>query len=223
MKIAVFICLSCLFSASVVDAGQDIALPKIEAKIGMDVLQAMETRAASRSFNGRKVPLKAISTILWAGYGLILESGDKTVHGYDALSGATSRNRYTIPWGWGDPYLKVYLLTVKGAYEYLPPEHKLKYVSSKNLIDISGSGGSDAYGVIVIAADFNEMPGFSEEVRNVAFLSAGSAAQNMYVAGAVYKIQMLTQVSISNDEIKKGLNLPNGVEPLTILSFGYAE
>ena len=113
MKIAVIIFLSCLFTASVVGAGQDIALPKIEAKIGMDVLQAMESRAASRSF--------------------------------------------------------------------------------------------------------------SEEVRNVAFLSAGSAAQNMYVAGAVYKIQMLTQVSISNKAIKKGLNLPKDVEPLTILSFGYSE
>lgn len=223
MKIAVIICLSCLFTASVVSAGQDIALPKIEAKIGMDVLQAMESRAASRSFSGKDVPLKAISTILWAGYGIILESGDKTVHGYDAISGATSWNRYTIPWGWGDPYLKVYLLLTNGAYEYLPQEHKLKFVTNKNLIDKSGSGGSDAYGVIVIAANFNEMPSFNEEVRNVAFLSAGSAAQNMYVAGAVYKIQMLTQVSISNKAIKKGLNLPKGVEPLTILSFGYSE
>jgi hypothetical protein len=46
----------------------------------------------------------------------------------------------------------------------------LKFVTNKNFIDKSGSGGSDAYVVIVIAADFNE------EVRNVAFLSAGSAA-----------------------------------------------
>jgi len=45
----------------------------------------------------------------------------------------------------------------------------------------------------------------------------------MYVAGAVFKIQMLTQVSISNKAIKKGLNLAKGVEPLTILSFGYSE
>ena len=223
MKIALIICLSCLFTASVGYTDQDITLPKIEAKIGMDVLQAMESRAASRSFSEREVSLKVISTILWAGYGIIVESGDKTVHGYDVLSGATSQNRYTIPWGWGEPYLKVYLLLAKGAYEYLPPEHKLKFVTNKNLIDKSGSGGSGAYGVIAIAADYNEMPSFSEEVRNVAFLSAGSAAQNMYVAGAVFKIQMLTQVSISNKAIKKGLNLAKGVEPLTILSFGYSE
>ncbi|MBW2176816.1 MAG: nitroreductase family protein, partial [Deltaproteobacteria bacterium] len=86
-----------------------------------------------------------------------------------------------------------------------------------------GSGGSDAYGVIVIAADYNEMPSFNEEIRNVAFMSAGSAAQNMYVAGAVFKIQMLTQVSIPNKAIKKRLNLPKSVEPLTILSFGYSD
>ncbi len=223
MKISVVICLTCLFAASFAGAGQDIALPKTESKIRMDVLQAMESRSASRSFSGGEVPLKVISTILWAGYGVILESGDKTVHGYDALSGATSQDRYTIPWGWGDPYLNVYLLLSNGAYEYLPGEHKLKFITNKNLIDISGSGGSDAYGVIVIAADYDEMPSFNEEIRNVAFMSAGSAAQNMYVAGAVFKIQMLTQVSIPNKAIKKGLNLPKGVEPLTILSFGYSE
>jgi len=223
MKIALVICLTCLFAASLAGAGQDITLPKIEAKIGMDVVQAMESRSASRRFIGKEVSVKVISTILWAGYGIILESGDKTVHGYDALSGATSRNRYTLPWGWGDPYLKVYLLLVNGAYEYLPQEHKLKFVTNKNLIDISGSGGLDAYGVVLIAADYNEMPGFKEEIRNVAFMSAGSAAQNMYVAGAVFKIQMLTQVSIPNKAIREGLNLPKGVEPLTILSFGYSE
>ncbi len=218
MKIAVIICLFCLLAAPVAGAGQDIALPKIEAKIGMDVLQAMESRAASRSFSKRDVSLKAISTILWAGYGIILESGDKTVHGYDALSGATSKNRYTIPWGWGEPYLKVYLLLANGAYAYLPQEHKLEFIS-----DNGNSKGSGAFGVIVIAADFNEMPSSNKDVKNVAFLSAGSAAQNMYVAGAVYKIQMLTQVSINKKRIKKNLNLPDNVEPLATLTFGYAK
>ncbi|MCP3952114.1 MAG: hypothetical protein GY697_07845 [Desulfobacterales bacterium] len=217
MKTAVISCLFCLLAASVVSAGQDIALPKIEAKLGMDVLQAMESRAASRSFSGREVSLKAISTVLWAGYGIILKSGDKTVHGYDAMSGATSQNRYTIPWGWGDPYLKVYLLLDKGAYEYLPQEHELKFISANGK-----SKSSSAFGVIVIAADFNEMPSYNKDVKNVAFLSAGSAAQNMYVAGAVYNIQMLTQVSISKDRIRKNLNLPDKVEPLATLTFGYA-
>ena len=38
MKVALIIFLSCLFTVSVVCASQDITLPKIEAKIGMDVL-----------------------------------------------------------------------------------------------------------------------------------------------------------------------------------------
>ncbi len=187
MRISLSICLSILFLTSVVNASRDILLPKIVKKVGTDIIQAMETRAASRSFSEKKVSMEVISTILWAGGGVILKKGDKTIHGYDAISGATYRNRYTIPWGWGDPYLKVYLLLKTGAYEYLSKEHKLKFINDKNLIDKSGSGGSDAYGVIVIAADFNEMPGYNKDVKNVAFMSAGSAAQNMYVAGAVYK------------------------------------
>ncbi len=68
---------------------KDIELPKIDTKIGMNVLQAMEIRAASRRYYDREVPLNIISTILWAGNGIILKEGNKTVHGYDAVSGAT--------------------------------------------------------------------------------------------------------------------------------------
>jgi len=223
MKKMVIVCLLLACALPVYAAGQDIVLPKVEAKVGMDVVQAMESRAASRSYDGREVPLKAISMILWAGNGIILDRGNKTVHGYDAVTAATSQNRYSTPWGWGSPYLKVYLVLKDGAYEYLPKEHKLKFITDKNLIRDSGSGGSNAYGVIVINADFDEMPGSnSGTTRDVAFMTAGSAAQNMYVAGAVYGIQMLTQVSIREGQIKKGLNLPEDVEPLIILSFGYS-
>ncbi|MBU8849881.1 MAG: nitroreductase family protein [Desulfobacterales bacterium] len=196
---------------------QDIKLPKVKAKAGMDIIQAMETRAASRGFGATAVPMEAISTILWAGNGIILEKGTKTVHGYDAVTSATNLYRYTTPWGWGDPYIKLYLILKEGTYEYLPQEHELKFISANGR-----SGGANAFGVIVIAADFDEMPGSNKDVKNVAFLSAGSAAQNMYVAGAVYNIQMLTQVSINKKRIKKQLNLPDKVEPLATLTFGYA-
>ena len=171
---------------------QNIKLPEVKAKAGMDVIQAMETRAASRSFDTKAVPIEAISTILWAGNGIILEKGAKTIHGYGALSSATNLYRYTTPWGWGSPYIKLYLVLKTGTYEYLSKEHELKFIS-----DQSHSGYSNGFGEIVIAADFNEMPGSNKDVKNVAYLSAGSAAQNMYVAGAVYNIQMLTKVSIN--------------------------
>ena len=117
--------------------GKNIKLPEVKAKAGMDVIQAMEIRAASRSFNGK-------------------------------------------------------------------------------------SSGKSAFGLIVIAADFNEMPGSNKDVKNVAFLSAGSAAQNMYVAGAVYNVQTMTQVSINKKKLKKQLKLPDKVEPLATLTFGHA-
>ena len=196
---------------------QNIKLPEVKAKAGMDVIQAMETRAASRGFDAKAVPIEAISTILWAGNGIILERGPKTVHGYDAVTSATNLYRHTTPWGWGDPYIKLYLILDEGTYEYSPKEHELKFIPGNNK-----SFGLSASGTIVIAADFNEMPGSNKDVGNVAFLSAGSAAQNMYVAGAVYNIQMLTQVSINKKRLKKILNLPDKVEPLATLTFGYA-
>ena len=196
---------------------QNIKLPEVKARAGMDVIQAMETRAASRGFGTKQVPIEVISTILWAGNGIILEKGPKTVHGYDAVTSATNSYRYTTPWGWGDPYIKLYLIFNDNAYEYSPKDNELKFIPNNN-----NSIGSRSSGMIVIAADFNEMPSSNKDVRNVAFLSAGSAAQNMYVAGAVYNVQMLTQVSINNKRLKKLLNLPDKTEPLATLTFGYA-
>ncbi len=214
--------LVCTFSLFAADR-RDIKLPELDRFSGMDILQAIETRAASRRYDNRDVSLKVISTILWAGNGIILNEGNKTVHGYDTISGATPQNRFSTPWGWGKPYLKLYLLLKDGAYEYLPEEHSLKFITDGNLIRSSGSGGANAFGVIVIAADFDKMPGSNRDVKNVAFLSAGSASQNIYITCAAYGIQSLTQVSIKHDALKTSLNMPNNIEPLTILSFGYSK
>lgn len=216
-KIVLLSLLFVSFFTSHATGQQNIKLPEVKAKAGMDVIQAMEIRAASRSFNGNTTSLEAISTILWAGNGIILEKGPKTVHGYDAVTSATNLYRYTTPWGWGDPYIKLYLILKEGTYEYLPKEHELKFI-----LGDGGSGRSGAFGTIVIAADFDKMPSFNKDVKNVAFLSAGSAAQNMYVAGAVYNVQMLTQVSINKKKLKKQLKLPDKVEPLATLTFGHA-
>jgi len=37
--------------------GKELTLPKIKAKAGMDVMQAIETNAASRSFTAKKVSM----------------------------------------------------------------------------------------------------------------------------------------------------------------------
>ena len=207
-----------LFFISQATGQQNIKLPEIKAKAGMDVIQAMETRSATREFNKKDVPLEVISTILWAGNGIILEKGSKTIHGYDAVTSATNLNRYTTPWGWEEPYLKLYLILKNGVYEYSPLEHELKFLK-----DNSSSDDEDNTAMIVIAADFNNIHSANKEIRNVAFVSAGSAAQNMYVAGAVYNIQMFTKVFISEKWLTKSLNLPNKVEPLITLAFGYTK
>ena len=207
-----------LFFLSHAAGQQNIKLPEVKAKAGMDVIQAMETRAATRQFNTSEVSLEAISTILWAGNGIILKQGTKTVHGYDAVTSATNINRYTTPWGWEEPYIKLYLILKKGIYEYSPQEHELKFIKDNNSSDDSNSSG-----MIVIAADFNEIKSTHKEIRNVAFVSACSAAQNMYVAGAVYNIQMFTKVFISEKWLTKLLCLPDKVEPLVTLAFGYAK
>ena len=213
-----------IFAASTYAGERDILLPAVEAKAGMNVMQAIESRTGARRYDGREVPLKDISTILWAGYGIISENGGKTVHGYDAVSGATSQNRYTIPLAWGRSYIRIYLLLKNGAYEYLPIEHQLNFLTGRNLIENSGSSASGAYGCIIIAADFDKMPGGRKSgTRNVALISSGSVAQNMIVAGSACNVQMLIQSSFKSRDMKTELQLSADIEPLVLLSFGYGK
>jgi len=200
----------------------DIDLPEVKSKAGMDINQAIETRAASRSYSDKKVSLEIISEMLWAGCGIILEKGSKTVHGYDAVTRATPRERYSIPWGWGSPYLKIYILLKTGAYEYLPKDNKLKFITGENLIKSSGSAGSGAFGVFVIAADYDALGGRSGMQRDVAFMGAGSIAQNMSISGTAHGIQMLQQVSINEKNISDELKLSDDIAPIVIMPFGYS-
>ena len=131
------------------------------------------------------------------------------------------RERYSIPWGWGSPYLKLYVLLETGAYEYLPKENKLRFISSNNLIRSSGSAGSGAFGVFVIAVDYDALGGKTGMQRDVAFMGAGSIAQNMSVIGAVYGIQMLQQVSINAKSISNELKFDSDTSPIVIMPFGY--
>ena len=54
MKIAIVMSPICLYASFFVNAGQDVALPKIKAKMGIDVIQAIESRSASSNFNGNE-------------------------------------------------------------------------------------------------------------------------------------------------------------------------
>lgn len=202
--------------------GKDINLPKVAANTGVDVIQAIEQRASTRSFSPKEVSMKIISPVLWAGYGIILKEGKKTVHGFDAISGATSSNRYSVPFGWEKPYIRLYLLMKSGAYEYLPKQHKLKFLSKENLIVASGIAATKASGAIIIAVDYSKMTGGKNETtQNVAYLTAGSVSQNMSVVGTAKKIQMLTQVYFNKKKLMYKLDMPRSVEPLAMVSFGY--
>jgi len=224
MKNAMILIILILWCVRPVLADSDITLPDVQGS-NLDTIQGLEKRIASRRYSTREVSLGAIGTILWAGNGIIKRSGeDQTVHGYDTLSGATPNVRYSVPWGWGRPYIKLYVLLKEGAYLYVPEDHKLEFASQENLIQKSGSSASNPYGVIVIAADFSQMPGGENEMtKNVAHLPAGSSAQNMYTAGILHDVQMLTQITINHAVLKEGLDLPEDVVPLALLSFGHSD
>ena len=163
--------------------------------------------------------------MLWAGNGITLIEGNKTVHDYDAISGATAENRHAIPYGYGIANMNIYVLLKSGAYEYLPENHNLKFISDKNIIEEIGSGGENAYGVIILAIDNAKMPKqISKDMKAMlGHMAVGSASQNIAVAGAAYGVQTLTQIYFEKDKVIEALNIDKNIELLMILPFGYSK
>lgn len=198
---------------------EDICLPEVGEKVGvdMDILQTLEARVGARNFNGADIPMDQVAAILWAGYGKVSDRDGRSVHGVDGISGATAKNRFTIPLAWGRKYLRIYLLLKNEAFLYIPETHKLKVISDKNMVNICGVNAENPSGVILIAADYNEM---GRKHSGVAYLSAGSAAQNMCLAGSAMNIRMSVQINMRKNQLIKWLSMPDNVEPIVVLPFG---
>lgn len=102
---------------------QDIALSMPPAKLGVDVVDAINTRSAARAFVKKDVSVADLSAILWAG------NGQK---GVDAVSGA-SKAGATIPVSGDVNYVNLYVLSSKGAFLYEPTVNLLKQVNKKDV------------------------------------------------------------------------------------------
>ncbi len=225
MKIKLILALLVVHSTTIFANKKYINLPKVNKKIGMDLLKAVETRSANRNFSSKKVSMKKLSAILYIGHGIIKKIGNKTTHGFPAVSGATSMNRYTVPFGWETPYLKLYLILKKGAYLYLPESQKLQLISEKNILEDIGIASSNPFGAFIVAANYKKMPGAEKNsiTKTAAFMTAGSVFQNLIIAASAYKIQTLTQIQMKKNTIIKKLKMDKKVEPLAILTFGYGK
>ena len=161
-------------------------LPQPPSRLGMDLITAIESRKSFRAFTGNEISEGDLATILWSALGVTWRRGDKaSIHGVDATTGATLGERRATVYAW-EPTITAYVLLPEGAFRYVPERHSLVQVSPSDLRDSAARQSFPGRAAVIILAAHGEildqLPGPLEDKLAWANVSAGLAAQNIYLA-----------------------------------------
>ncbi|OHD20522.1 MAG: hypothetical protein A2Y38_21215, partial [Spirochaetes bacterium GWB1_59_5] len=206
-----------LISAAALFA-QDISLPRPGTKAGVDLLNAIQNRRASKTFVKKAIPLADLSTILWAGLG---------PRGTDAVSSATKSGR-TISFSGDNPYINVYVLTDKGTWKYVPESGSLKSIGTTDARAlVSRAAVQDAAFMLLFTVDNSLTPSFLKAnpalFQQMAHSTAGFSAQNMALTASALKLATVVQYTLAPAEAVKAAALGKDELPLFIMQGGYTE
>jgi len=197
-------------------SAQDISLPSPAARLGVDLVGAIQDRAVARTFVKKDLPQADLSTILWAGLG---------IRRPDAVSSATKANR-NVSFSGDNPYINLYLLTDKGTWKYLAEKHSLQLKSGKDSRSaVSRASIPQAAFMILFTVDTAMTPAFLKAnpavFQLMAHATAGFAAQNIALTASALKLSTVIQYTLAPAGAAAAAGLGKQEIPLFILQAGY--
>ena len=166
---------------------EPIALPKAAPRSGGSLVAALRSRRTTREVSARKLPLRVLADLLWAGCGVNRKAGPFGLPGRTAASASNSQE------------VDVYVLLQEGAYLYDPLERILHPVAAGDLRRLAigrgqGGAGAEAAVRVVYVADVDRLahtrgyqePGLRdpEVQRSYYYVDTGLIAANVYLYAA---------------------------------------
>ena len=166
--------------------GQDlkpIMLPKPEKDGGMSVLAALQLRKTTRNISSKELPLKTLSTLLWAAFGINRKTAAFGKPGRTAPSASNSQE------------IDLYVALPKGVYIYDAVHHQLTPVAAGDYRYRAGRRGAENAPVnifyVVDRRKYDLGPqqpdrsiGDPEVQRSYYYTDTGFIAQNVYLFAA---------------------------------------
>jgi nitroreductase len=205
-KIIFFLGLAGILAAAVTvyAADEGIVLPKPKASLNSDIMKAFKERHSTRDFTQQGLTPDEIGTLLWAGYGTNRANGKRTV-----------------PSAHGDDLLDLYALTDNGVYRYDPRLHTLVFVSAGNIKGKIARQDFVAAAPLVIVLVGKTGASVDAAKLNLVHFTAGSAAENIYLAAGALNLGTVVIAWIHPDVLTKSLALKEGQVPLYIMPVGH--
>jgi nitroreductase len=198
-----------LFFSSVASvSGQElIKLPAPKMEGGMPLMQALKERRSGREFSSEKLPMKMLSNLLWAAWGINRPDGHRTA--------PSARNMQEID---------VYVALSDGLFLYEPKPHQLKRILAEDVRAATGNNDyvKDAAVNLIYVAD--PARGNLKESDAIEFYTGADTAflaQNVYLFCASEKLEVVVRGNIDRAALAKIMKLRTDQKITLAQSVGY--
>jgi SagB-type dehydrogenase family enzyme len=171
-----------------------IELPAPQKEIGKPLMQALNARQSSRTFDTKALSQQDLSNLLWAADGINRPGSGKR----------------TAPSAMNWQEIDIYVALPEAMYLYEPKSHSLTPVVAKDLREATGKQPfvKDAPVTFVYVADGAKMKNASEEDRTLySAADAGFIAQNVYLYCASQGLAVVVRGMIDRPALAKELKL----------------
>ncbi len=203
---------------------QPIMLPKPGTGRAGSLLAALKKRKTTRTISNRKLPLRLLSSLLWAAFGVNRRKGPFGVRGRTAGSASNSQE------------IDIYVAMASGIYLYEAAAHKLVPVSPEDLRELGigpGQGNAGADGPVRLIyvvniekfshAGFQEPGLYNPEVqKSYYYVDCGLIAENVYLFAAAQGLAAWFH-NCNRAALSKKLNLRSDQLALFGQTIGYPE
>ena len=187
---------------------KQIKLPTPQMSGGMPLMQALKERKSSREFSPKQLPVRVLSNMLWAAFGINRpETGRRT---------APSSTNYQD--------IDIYVATADGLYLYDAEAHALKLVVSDDIRSLTGT--QDFVKVasvnLVYVSDFSRLGDRPEDWKyRTARLDTGFISQNVYLFCASEGLATVVRGRVDIPALSKAMKLRPDQKITLAQSVGY--
>lgn len=192
---------------AVADGASTIALPAVEPRGGMPLLEALAARRSSREFAPDPLPLPMLAGLLWAAFGINRPDGGRTA--------PTAVNAQEID---------VFVALPSGAYRYDAAANALHLVAPTDVRRVTGYQDfvDEAPLDLVYVADHRRMRMVPASQRTAyASAAAGAICQNVYLYAAAHGLSAVIRAWIDRDAIADALGLDHDQQVLFSQTVGH--
>jgi len=215
----VFLSVAVLFCFVTSSIAADLSLIKLlppDLKGGKSLMQSLQERKTSRSFNAKKLPIEVISSLMWAACGVNRpDSGKRTAPS-------------AVNW----QEIDVYVAMEEGLYLYNAKAHVLEPVLKNDLrkntsdfLQPSRSSVSTAPLQLIYVADYAKMSivANDEEKKLYSAADTGFIAQNVYLYCASVGLATVIRGMVNRETLSKDMKLRDKQKIILVQAVGYPQ